>query len=450
MVRIVRVRASARRAVAALPVLALASAGIAFAATSDGPAGGGLTVPDSAITEGAGPAYPQAGPVPGPMQLPPVYDTYTRDWARVDVPSEAREALRGVASLAPVRLDASGIPSLALAAYRRAAELLGRADPGCGVDWALLGAIGRVESNHARFGGNILDAGGIARPGIIGIALDGSGGTARITDTDDGAYDRDTVYDRAVGPMQFIPTTWAAAGRDGDADGVADPQSLTDAVTAAGVLLCSGRGDLRQPRDAYRAVLRYNHSDDYARTVLTIADAYRRGVSVVPMSALPAARPAPGSGTATPPGSGFGYAGAQGPQGTASSGTRQEDSTAEPSSPPANTRSPKGDGPGSSSAPSPQQRPSSPSSGKPGSGIRVPVPFVPRPTLPAPSDLVPSAPRTSSTLSAEVERLLALPHLSLLAGDPGGLVRVLDPLTASVVCVLDGKVVACPGAAPLG
>ena len=150
------------------------------------------------------------------MQLPPIYQTFTQDYARVDVPPEARGAISAIDSLAPVRLDANGIPAVALAAYQRAAGVLDGIKPGCGVDWALLGAIGRVESNHARFGGNVLDASGIARPGIIGIPLDGSKGTARITDTDGGALDRDPVYDRAVGPMQFIPSSWKLAGRDGD------------------------------------------------------------------------------------------------------------------------------------------------------------------------------------------------------------------------------------------
>jgi hypothetical protein len=122
--------------------------------------------------------------------------------------------------------------------------------------------------------------------------------------------------------MQFIPTSWKLAGRDGDGDGVANPQSLTDAVTGAGVLLCSGGTDLRAPGAAYKAVLRYNHSDSYVRTVLSIADAYRRGVTVVPMSALPAARPAAGSGSATPDGSGFAYAGSPAPRSTASPGAR--------------------------------------------------------------------------------------------------------------------------------
>lgn len=446
MVRIVRAGTTARRVAAAVPVIALATAGIAFAAARGGDTvapTSAITVPDQAITGGS-PLYPQAGPAPAPMQLPPIYQTYTQDYARVGVPAEARGAITAIDSLAPVRLDANGIPAAALAAYQRAAGVLDGIKPGCGIDWALLGAIGRVESDHAQYGGNVLDAKGIARPGIIGIPLNGANGTARITDTDGGALDHDPVYDRAVGPMQFIPSSWRVAGRDADGDGVANPQSLTDAVTGAGVLLCSGGTDLRKPGAAYAAVLRYNQSDAYVRTVLSIADAYRRGITVVPMSALPAARPAPGTGTATPDGSGFAYAGPP-PQSTASpSADPTPRSSAKPSPSPSSSK------PAPAPAPKPKPKPSpapAPSQGAPA----LPVPLPPLPSVPLPTVPVPSVPPLpSATLPAEIVRLLALPHLPLLAGDPKDLVRVLDPLHQNALtCVLVDKVVTCPSSGGL-
>jgi membrane-bound lytic murein transglycosylase B len=453
MVRIVRAGTTARRVAAAVPVIALATAGIAFAATrgSDTVAPtSAITVPDQAITEGS-PLYPQAGPAPAPMQLPPIYQTFTHDYARVDVAGPAKCAISAIDSLAPVRLDANGIPAVAVTAYQRAARVLGSIKPGCGIDWALLGAIGRVESNHARFGGNVLDASGIARPGIIGIPLDGSRGTARITDTDGGALDRDTTFDRAVGPMQFIPTSWSIAGRDGDGDGVANPQSLTDAVTGAGVLLCSGGSDLRRPGAAYDAVLRYNHSDSYVRTVLSIADAYRRGVTVVPMSAIPAARPAPGTGSATPEGSGFAYAGSPAPRSTASPSARPTpSSSAKPSPAPSTTSK----APKPAASPKPQAAPEPAPKPKPkpdAPRLPVPLPSVPRVPLPSVTLPLPSVTKVPvPTVPADILRLLALPHLPLLSGDPKDLVRVLDPLTAKVVCVLDSKVVTCPTGGLLG
>lgn len=448
MVRIVRAGATTRRIAAAVPVIALATAGIAFAATRGTDTvtpTAAITVPDQAITGGS-PLYPQAGPAPAPMQLPPIYQTFTGDYARVDVPPEVRGAITAIDSLAPVRLDANGIPAAAVAAYQRAAGVLDGIKPGCGVDWALLGAIGRVESNHARFGGNVLDAKGIARPGIIGIPLDGSHGTARISDTDGGSLDHDPVFDRAVGPMQFIPTSWKIAGRDGDGDGVANPQSLTDAVTGAGVLLCSGGTDLRQPGAAYQAVLRYNHSDAYVRTVLSIADAYRRGVTVVPMSALPAARPAAGTGTGTPDGSGFAYAGSPAPQSTASPSARPTPSSSAKPSPSASGK-PK---PSSSPKPSGPTNPApKPTKGSP--GLPLPLPSVPGLPLPSVTVPVPSVTKLPvPTLPPEIVRLLALPHLPLLSGDPKDLVRVLDPLKGKVVCVLVDKVVTCPSGGLLG
>jgi membrane-bound lytic murein transglycosylase B len=191
-------------------------------------------------------------------------------------------------STAAVTLDSAGIPVRALEGYRKAATLTGAADPTCHIDWALLAAIGRVESNHGRFGGNQLDAAGIARPGIIGIPLDGLNGTALVPDTDHGLLDRDTVYDRAVGPMQFIPSTWRVDGVDADGDGVKNPQDMADAATATAVYLCSGPGDLRRPADLGAAILRYNDSDSYVQLVTSIADAYRHGVSALPASDLTA------------------------------------------------------------------------------------------------------------------------------------------------------------------
>ncbi|MGB0190410.1 MAG: hypothetical protein ACPF9W_05510, partial [Nocardioides sp.] len=101
----------------------------------------------------------------------------------------------------------SGIPAAALAAYQRAETVINAADKTCNLTWQLVAAIGRVESNHGRFGGSVLDDDGVATPGIYGLPLNGTKGTAAISDTDGGQLDNDSRWDRAVGPMQFIPST---------------------------------------------------------------------------------------------------------------------------------------------------------------------------------------------------------------------------------------------------
>jgi len=171
----------------------------------------------------------------------------------------------------------SGIPAAALAAYQRAETVIGAADEECGLRWQLLAAIGQVESNHGRFGGNSLDADGVARPGIFGIPLDGTRNTATIADTDAGQWDADSTWDRAVGPMQFIPSTWSVVGVDADGDGTRDPQDIDDAALASAVYLCSGTDDLSTPAGQRAAVYRYNHSHSYVEQVLAIMHAYLDG-----------------------------------------------------------------------------------------------------------------------------------------------------------------------------
>ncbi|MEU7278153.1 lytic transglycosylase domain-containing protein [Streptomyces sp. NPDC045431] len=206
----------------------------------------------------------------------------------------------GVAGGPPVSLGPvqAGIPATVLAAYRRAASAVARTDPGCRLPWELLAAIGKVESGQAR--GGRVDAHGTTLAPILGPVLDGVG-FARITDTDDGVYDGDRTYDRAVGPMQFIPSTWARWGTDGNGDGRADPDNIHDAALAAGHYLCAGNRTLAVRSDLDRAVLSYNHSYAYLRTVLSWLAFYQRGAHPVPdgTGVLPVS---PGAGTGVRPG----------------------------------------------------------------------------------------------------------------------------------------------------
>ncbi len=171
----------------------------------------------------------------------------------------------------------SGIPDAALSAYQRAETVINAADKSCRIPWQLIAAIGRVESDHGRANGNTLNNQGLATPGIFGIPLDGSNNTSVIRDTDAGQYDSDARWDRAVGPMQFIPSTWSVVGVDGDNDGKRNPQDIDDAALATAVYLCSGDDDLSGDAGRRAAVFRYNHSQDYVDLVLSFMDAYMDG-----------------------------------------------------------------------------------------------------------------------------------------------------------------------------
>lgn len=183
------------------------------------------------------------------------------------------------------------LPASMFAAYRRAETRLAHSAPGCRLRWQLLAAIGQVESGQA--GGGRVDAEGTTLTPIRGPRLDGVG-FALIRDSDGGAYDGDTVYDRAVGPMQFIPSTWAVWGVDGNGDGRADPHNVFDAALAAGRYLCAGGRDLSVPGDLDAAILGYNHSRAYLRTVRAWFAYFLEGHRVVPDAvAAGGARPEP-------------------------------------------------------------------------------------------------------------------------------------------------------------
>jgi membrane-bound lytic murein transglycosylase B len=186
---------------------------------------------------------------------------------------------------------ALGIPTIALSAYRSAEQKMATEAPGCGVSWNLLAGIGRIESGHA--GGGAVDARGTAVNPIYGPALDGTlpGNEVIISSS---AGNRVT-YARAMGPMQFLPGTWARYASDGKGDGTADPQNIFDATLAAARYLCSGGLNLRDPAGVMSAILRYNNSTAYAQNVLGWAAAYATGV--VPVDLPPITGPPPPLGS---------------------------------------------------------------------------------------------------------------------------------------------------------
>jgi membrane-bound lytic murein transglycosylase B len=169
--------------------------------------------------------------------------------------------------------QATQIPQRVLRAYVSAVGQVNAAEPRCELAWNTIAAIGKIESVHGRVYGSRIGDDGVARPRIRGIALDGDGVRA-IPDTDGGDLDGDRRWDRAVGPMQFIPTTWSRWGSDGDGDGRRDPQDVDDAAFAAGRYLC-GAGKALGSRDGWlRAVITYNQSTDYVRKTSRTATRY--------------------------------------------------------------------------------------------------------------------------------------------------------------------------------
>lgn len=166
----------------------------------------------------------------------------------------------------------TGIPARALQAYARAHLRTASEQPECRVSWNSIAAIGGIESAHGSANGAALGPDGRPRPDILGPALDG-GQFAAIHDTDDGSLDGDRRWDRAVGPLQFIPSTWERWGADGNGDGAADPHQVDDAALAATRYLCHS-GDLSDPDTWRRAIFSFNHSDAYVADIAYLANVY--------------------------------------------------------------------------------------------------------------------------------------------------------------------------------
>jgi hypothetical protein len=77
----------------------------------------------------------------------------------------------------------------------------------------------------------------------------------------------------AMGPMQFLPSTFVAYAVDGDGDGIANIQDPADAIYSAARYLCAWGAGLGG-RSLYAAIFAYNHADWYVREVIKLAIAY--------------------------------------------------------------------------------------------------------------------------------------------------------------------------------
>lgn len=165
----------------------------------------------------------------------------------------------------------AGIPEPAVRAYANAQ--LGEPRD-CDVGWTTLAGIGWVESHHGTIGGRTLGADGRSSSRILGPALDGRRFAAVPATRTTTPWHGDPRWDHAVGPLQFIPSTWETWGADGDGDGVADPNDLDDAAYTAVRYLCADGHDLSTGSGWADAVFSYNHAQSYVDAVHTAATAY--------------------------------------------------------------------------------------------------------------------------------------------------------------------------------
>ena len=137
-----------------------------------------------------------------------------------------------------------------------------------GLPWEVLAAIGFTESRHAD--GRADPVTGDVRPPIVGPALDGTNGNARIPDPSE-----PDGWAHAHGNMQFLKSTWArwgvvAPGRPAGA--TPDYDNAYDSIYSAAHYLC---GDAGRIDDLNAAILRYDPSPSYVNEVLAKAAEYR-------------------------------------------------------------------------------------------------------------------------------------------------------------------------------
>ncbi|MGW9047315.1 C40 family peptidase [Streptomyces lydicus] len=126
------------------------------------------------------------------------------------------------------------IPSKMLTLYRQAAPAACK-----GLDWSVLAAIGKVETDHAR-------------------------------------HPTMRSYAGAVGPMQFLPSTFKGYAYPVPPGGANPPTpwDATDAVYAAARMLCANGAKSGTSHGVYKAIYSYNHADWYVQKILAQAKTY--------------------------------------------------------------------------------------------------------------------------------------------------------------------------------
>lgn len=200
-------------------------------------------------------------------------------------PARAVRVRAAVAVPAPTRTELDDVPTAALTAYHRGATVMNSAAKECGLQWHLLAAIGRVETEH---GHGRLDDDGLATPALVGAPLNGRHQRPRVRDTDAGQLDGDRRWDRVVGPFRMLPATWSVVAVDADGDGTRNPQDIDDAALGTAVLLCGSKHDLSTREGMRKALRELRSQPGYAATVLGWFDAYVEAeVAMASMSVAP-------------------------------------------------------------------------------------------------------------------------------------------------------------------
>ncbi|CAM5738812.1 Lytic transglycosylase OS=Streptomyces microflavus OX=1919 GN=Smic_17000 PE=4 SV=1 [Streptomyces microflavus] len=281
-------------AVAAAAVAALAASQAPAAPLTEGSTGGDQ---QAAGGESGGPEDDAAtGDSPYYTDLPPLV-TPDRPGSSSNLPAATGSA-------------EAGIPASVLAAYKqRRADRARAPTPACRLPWQLLAAIGKVESGQAR-GRSRSTRTAPPPPRYSDPALNGQG-FALIKDTDGGAYDGDrTSTTGRSGPMQFIPSTWATWAKDGERRRPQGPgQHLRRGARRRALPVRRAAGTWASRADLDRAVLSYNQSTEYLRTVRSWFAYYQRGTHEVPdgsgvlptSPSTPTPSPTPGGTTSPTP-----------------------------------------------------------------------------------------------------------------------------------------------------
>ncbi|QWF79316.1 C40 family peptidase [Amycolatopsis sp. CA-230715] len=239
-------RAVAGRALIALILVgALVTCGWLLISDPDHPA----QAPVAAVESSPKPVPPGGGAGPSVLEVSaPVQAQAPRQ-----SPSELDKWSAGLA-------PALDIPQRALMGYATGELVLRKEKPDCHLSWVTLAGLGKASSNHARFGGDTLNADGRTAKPLGSVPLQGAAG--------------EPAEEKRGGPMQLTPTEWKRTGQNIPATTDPSIDDIDDAAVAAGRVLCGTGTDLGAGNGWWKAVAAYRDSDLFRQQVLGNAQLY--------------------------------------------------------------------------------------------------------------------------------------------------------------------------------